>query len=115
MIDAGADLVIGHGPHVVRGMEVYKDRLIAYSLGNFATYGRFNLSGPNGLSLILETRLAPDGRFLGGKIHPAIQYKPGGPRLDRNGAVIPVVINLSNMDFGESAVRISDDGTISPP
>ncbi|MCU0702235.1 MAG: CapA family protein, partial [Myxococcaceae bacterium] len=43
VIDAGADVVIGHGPHVLRGMEVYQGRLIAYSLGNFATYGRFSL------------------------------------------------------------------------
>ncbi|MCI0486422.1 MAG: CapA family protein [Blastocatellia bacterium] len=115
MIDIGADLIIGHGPHVVRGMEVYKDRLIAYSLGNFATYGRFNLTGPLGLSLILEARLAPDGKFLGGTIHPAVQIKPGGPLLDRSGAVIPVVRELSNADFGESAVRVDDDGKISPP
>ena len=53
VIDAGADIVIGHGPHVVRGMEVYKDRLIAYSLGNFATYG-FILAGAYGYSYILE-------------------------------------------------------------
>ena len=38
MVDAGADLIVGHGPHVVRGIERYKDRLIAYSLGNFATF-----------------------------------------------------------------------------
>jgi hypothetical protein len=35
VIDAGADLVIGHGPHFIRGVELYKGRLIAYSLGNF--------------------------------------------------------------------------------
>src|SRR5262249_37436726 len=35
-IDAGAQLVIGSGPHVVRGMEIYQGKLIAYSLGNFA-------------------------------------------------------------------------------
>ncbi len=34
-IDAGADLVIGHHPHVLQGIEIYKNRLIAYSLGNF--------------------------------------------------------------------------------
>lgn len=34
-IDAGADVVLGHHPHVVQGFEVYKNRLIAYSLGNF--------------------------------------------------------------------------------
>ena len=115
MIDIGADLIIGHGPHVIRGMEVYKDRLIAYSLGNFATYGRFNLTGPLGLALILEVKLAPDGKFLGGTLHPAIQVKPGGPRLDPDGTVIPVVRELSEFDFGESAVRVSDDGKISPP
>jgi AmmeMemoRadiSam system protein B len=35
LIDAGADIVIGHHPHVVEGMEVYKDKPIFYSLGNF--------------------------------------------------------------------------------
>ncbi|MEW6213556.1 MAG: CapA family protein, partial [Acidobacteriota bacterium] len=107
MIDAGADLVIGHGPHVVRGMEVYGKRLIAYSLGNFATYGRFSLIGPLGLSLVLSVRLAIDGTFLGGKIHAAKQEKPGGPRLDPAGSVIPLIRQLSTEDFGASAVRVS--------
>jgi poly-gamma-glutamate synthesis protein (capsule biosynthesis protein) len=35
MIDEGADLVVGHGPHLLRGMEIYKGRPIFYSLGNF--------------------------------------------------------------------------------
>ena len=96
-------------------MEVVKGRLVAYSLGNFATYGGMNLSGPNGLTLVLEVRLAPDGTFLGGTIHPARQERPGGPRLDPSGAVIPVVRRLSQEDFGASAVRVSDDGTIAPP
>ncbi len=115
VVAAGADLVIGHGPHVVRGMEVLRGRLVAYSLGNFATYGGMNLSGPNGLTLVLEVRLAPDGAFLGGKIHAARQERPGGPRLDPAGSVIPVVRRLSQEDFGASAVRIADDGTIAPP
>src|SRR2546423_2273581 len=76
-IDAGADMVIGHGPHVVRGMEVYRDHLIAYSLGNFATYGPFNLNGENGISLVLEAHLGFDGTFLGGRLHPVRQEKPG--------------------------------------
>jgi len=69
VIDAGADLVLGHGPHVMRGMEVYKNRLIAYSLGNFCTYGWFQLAGETALTEILEVRLGQDGKFLGGKIH----------------------------------------------
>ncbi|MBX3501501.1 MAG: CapA family protein [Alphaproteobacteria bacterium] len=35
MIDAGADLVVGHGPHLLRGLELYKGKPIFYSLGNF--------------------------------------------------------------------------------
>ncbi len=35
MIDWGADLIVGHHPHVMQGIEVYKGRIIAYSLGNF--------------------------------------------------------------------------------
>jgi hypothetical protein len=115
VVAAGADLVIGHGPHVVRGMEVVSGRLVAYSLGNFATYGGMNLSGPNGLTLVLEVSLAPDGTFLEGKIHPGRQERPGGPRLDPAGAVIPLVRQLSEEDFGATAVRVSDDGRIAPP
>jgi hypothetical protein len=115
MIEAGADLVIGHGPHVMRGLEVYRGRLIAYSLGNFATYGSFNLSGPNGLAAILEVRLACDGAFLGGRLHPVKQIKPGGPRLDPEAAVLPLVRQLSEEDFGKTAVRISDKGELAAP
>jgi poly-gamma-glutamate capsule biosynthesis protein CapA/YwtB (metallophosphatase superfamily) len=115
VVDAGADLVLGHGPHVVRGMEVIRGRLVAYSLGNFATYGGFNLSGPNGLTLVLEARLAPDGTFLDGRIHAGRQERPGGPKLDPAGAVIPIVARLSAEDFGAGAVRVADDGTLSPP
>ncbi|CAN5518421.1 CapA family protein [soil metagenome] len=35
MIDAGADMVVGHGPHLIRGLEMYKGKPIFYSLGNF--------------------------------------------------------------------------------
>jgi len=77
VVDAGADLVVGHGPHVPRGMEVYRGRLIAYSLGNFATYGAFNLKGVNGLGLVLEAHLREDGVFQGLRIHATRQDKLG--------------------------------------
>jgi len=60
VIDAGADLVLGHGPHVLRGMEIYKDHLICYSMGNFATYGMFNLRAETALTAIFEIKLSPD-------------------------------------------------------
>ena len=114
VIDAGADLVLGHGPHVLRGMEIYKDRLIAYSLGNFATYGWFRLEAETALTVILEAQLAPDGSFLGGKLHSARQEGRGVPVLDPNGAAVKKIRSLSQTDFGPSAPKISDDGTISP-
>jgi poly-gamma-glutamate capsule biosynthesis protein CapA/YwtB (metallophosphatase superfamily) len=70
VIDAGADLVLGHGPHVLRGMEIYKDRLAVYSLGNFATYGWFQLAGATAETLVLEVEMAADGKFIKGKINP---------------------------------------------
>ena len=114
VIDAGADLVLGHGPHVLRGMEIYKDRLIAYSLGNFATYGWFSLKNETALTIILEAHLAPDGRFLGGKIHSGKQVGRGIPSLDPEGEAIRKVRSLSEADFGASAPKITDDGTIEP-
>jgi poly-gamma-glutamate capsule biosynthesis protein CapA/YwtB (metallophosphatase superfamily) len=75
VIDAGADLVIGHGPHVPRGMEVYRGRLIAYSLGNFATWGSFNVRGPSGLGLVLQVVLREDGTLVGLRIRSTRQDK----------------------------------------
>jgi poly-gamma-glutamate capsule biosynthesis protein CapA/YwtB (metallophosphatase superfamily) len=114
VVDAGADLVLGHGPHVVRAMEVYRNRLIAYSLGNFAFYS-FPFKGPTALSLILEVNLAPDGAFAGGMVHPLIQEGQNGPRLDKSAAVLPVLRQLSNTDFGASAVKVGADGAITAP
>src|SRR5690554_7296187 len=69
----GADIVFGHGPHVTRAMEVYKDRFIAYSLGNFATYGRFNLRGISGVAPIVHVYTHRDGTFIKGKLHSTKQ------------------------------------------
>jgi hypothetical protein len=115
VIDAGADLVIGHGPHVLRGMEIYKDRLIAYSLGNFATYGWFRLEAETALTIVLEAKLDTNGKFVGGMIHSARQEGRGIPVLDGTGTAVKKVRALSQTDFGSSAPVIADDGTLSSP
>ena len=79
MIDAGADLVLGHGPHVVRPMEMYRDRLIAYSLGNFATYYGISVEGIRGIAPILLATLDDEGRFVRAGIEPTIQIRPPVP------------------------------------
>ena len=82
MVDAGADLVVGHGPHVVRAMENYNDRLIAYSLGNFATYYGISVEGIKGIAPILKVTLDGNGNFVEGKIHSTTQLRPAGPSFD---------------------------------
>jgi len=113
VIDAGADLVLGHGPHVLRGMEIYKDRLIAYSMGNFATYGMFTLKMETALTAIFEVKLDADGKFAGGKIYAGKQFGRGGPVLDKTGEAIKKVRDLSLADFPTTAPKIAADGTIS--
>lgn len=112
VIDAGADLVLGHGPHVLRGMEVYKDRLIAYSLGNFATYGRFNLAGNQGIGAILDVTLARDGAFAAGRILGTRQEGEGVPRPDPENAAADLIRVLSEQDFQGTNVQIAQDGTL---
>ncbi len=114
VIDAGADLILGHGPHVMRGMELYKDRLVMYSLGNFCTYGWFQLAGETALTAALEVKLAPDGKFLGGKFHSGRQEGRGIPVLDPTNAGLKTVRSLSEADFAANAPKIADDGTITP-
>jgi hypothetical protein len=111
-IDAGADLLLGSGPHVVRGMELYKGKLIAYSLGNFATYGPFNLNAENGLTMVLEAHLAPDGTFLRGMAYAVKQDKPGGPKLDPDKKILPVLRVLSTTDFPQTAIVVGPQGEL---
>lgn len=113
VIDAGADLVLGHGPHVLRGMEIYKDRLIAYSLGNFATYGWFKLGGPTAETMVLEVKIDSDGKFLSGKINPFVLVDRGILTKDDSKSAISTVRRLSQEDFPATAPKIADDGTIS--
>jgi poly-gamma-glutamate capsule biosynthesis protein CapA/YwtB (metallophosphatase superfamily) len=72
-IDAGADAVIGHGPHVIRPIECYKGRPIAHSLGNFLTLGGLSSQGENGISIIFGIRLKNDGRINALEILPIHQ------------------------------------------
>lgn len=111
MVDAGADVIFGHGPHVARAIEVYKDRLIAYSLGNFCTYARFNLSGPNGLAPIVKVYTDTNGKFLKGEIFSAQQLGEGGATLDPNRRAYKKIKYLTEKDFPESKILFKDDGT----
>ena len=114
MVDAGADLVIGHGPHVVRSAERYKDRLIAYSLGNFATYYGISVAGIKGIAPILITTLDGEGRFIEGEIISTIQLRPDGPSIDIQQRALNLMRGLSVEDFGNPGLQFQPDGKIVP-
>ncbi|MDH3750203.1 MAG: CapA family protein [Gammaproteobacteria bacterium] len=114
MVDAGADLVLGHGPHVVRAAERYRDRLIAYSLGNFATYYGISVAGIKGIAPILITTLDGNGRFVEGEVISTIQLRPDGPSIDENHRALNLMRGLSIEDFGEPGLRFEPDGKIVP-
>ena len=112
VIDNGADIVFGQGPHVLRAVEVYKERFISYSLGNFCTYGRFNLAGPNSLAPIVRIKTDTSGKFISGRIIPAFQPWPGGVKYDEGRQAIRKIKALVAADFPDSVVDISENGII---
>jgi len=85
-IDAGADLVFGHGPHVLRGMDFYKRKVIAYSLGNFCDRGLMKYIYPGNTniqkSVILEVVLNERGDYIKAKVYPVTTAEKGMPMLD---------------------------------
>jgi len=115
MIDAGADLVWASGPHVLRGVEWYHDRVIAYSIGNLAGTDTLSTDGSLSESALLRLTLDATGRFHTGDIVPLRLVDPGTPRLDPGGASISRIRGLSHEDFGPRAIRIASSGRIAPP
>lgn len=114
-IDAGADIVFCHGPHIPRAIEIYNGRFIAYSLGNFWTYGRFNLRGHNGLAPVARLEVDGEGALVAADIVSARQDRPGGPYLDSTGAAAARIAELTALDFAASGIRIDSAGRVSWP
>ena len=103
----------GLAPHVLRGMEWYRGRLIAYSLGNFAGYKVFSLGGPLSTSGILRITLRGDGKFETGRLVATHLAGSGLPAIDPSEAAHGLVRTLSREDFGARAVKVSADGILS--
>jgi len=112
-IDLGADIVFGHGPHVPRAMEIYKDRFIAYSLGNFCTPYRMNISGISGYAPIVKVVTDLTGRFVSGELRSAVQVDRTGPKFDDQKACIKEIKRLTELDFPNGVLEISSDGILS--
>ncbi|WP_244901901.1 CapA family protein [Phormidium tenue] len=114
VVDHGADLVLGHGPHVPRAIELYNNKLIAYSLGNFLGYRSLSTVGPLGTSLILQTDLDAQGNFVSGRIVPVALDRNGVPYLDDHFGGVVLVRQFTQRDFPDTPLAIDDLGYIWP-
>ena len=112
MIDQGADLILGHGSHVTRSLELYKGKLIAYSLGNFMGYRTLSAEGILGASLILQVQLNQQGKFVSGRIIPIALDRSGVPHLDDYFQSVILIRNLIESDFPVTPLLIDDMGYI---
>ena len=114
MIDAGADVLLGHGPHVTRAVEVYKNRFITYSMGNFCTYSCVSVAGQCGIAPLFHIYTNSVGEFLKAQIIPTRQLKFQAPQYDERKKVISVIQKLTKADFPEmkDVIQIKDDGWI---
>lgn len=116
VIDAGADLVVGHGPHVMRALEFYKGRLIAYSLGNFAGGGgTLSRNGPLGLGGVLKVSLTEDGTWVDGELISTYMNSAGKPTMDPDHRGAELVRKLCKSDFPTTGAQLDEQGRISPP
>ena len=111
-IDNGADVVYGHGPHVTRCIEVYNNKFIVYSLGNFCTPYGMSLTGIKGYAPVVEIKIDSKGNFLCGQIHSFIQKKGVGPRKDATNSVAKEMKSLSEEDIQTPSIEIDDEGGI---
>ena len=108
--DAGADLIIGHGPHVLRAMEIYNNSFIAYSLGNFVGYKQFSLAGNNGISAILQITLNDNLKIDSAKVIPIKLINGGIPVLDSSNEAIKKLNNYADLDFPNSGIKFNSEG-----
>jgi hypothetical protein len=114
-IAAGADAVLGAGPHVVRGAQAVSGRPVAYSVGNLVGYRVLSTAGVTSTTAIVQLTFRGDGGWVGGTLHPTRQVPPGYPEPDPGRAALALIRQLSAQDFGRSALRIGPDGTLRPP
>jgi poly-gamma-glutamate capsule biosynthesis protein CapA/YwtB (metallophosphatase superfamily) len=113
VIDSGADLVLGHGPHVPRALELYKGKLIAYSLGNFVAYGVMNTRGPSGLGHILKAKLDMEkGDFVEGNIISVDLTNKGLPSADPENKAFALIKRLTEKNPKEQQAAFGENGEI---
>jgi hypothetical protein len=113
--EAGARLVVGHGPHVVRAAEWHGDALIFYSLGNLLTYGPFSVKEPMNRGGVACATLDARGTVREARLRPTVQLAPGLVRPDRSARGIALVDSLSRLDFPRSRAGMMVEAAVLRP
>ncbi|GAW92404.1 CapA family protein [Calderihabitans maritimus] len=111
LIDAGAHLIIGHHPHTLQGLEVYRHGLIAYSLGNFVFDQNWSLETRQGL--ILDLVLTPLG-IREARIMPIFIHQ-SQPRIasgEQGQAILEKTVRLSRQ-LGTRLILQENEAVIS--
>lgn len=108
----GADVVFGHGPHIPRCVEIYQNRFIAYSLGNFCTPFGVNVLGECGAAPLILVRVTKGGVFVSGQIYSYRQTHGVGPRYDGKRGCTRLIQALTREDQPLSPVQVLDYGQI---
>lgn len=116
LVDNGADIIVGHGPHVMRGIEKYKNKIIIYSLGNFLTYGQFSLQTKTAESVLIGLTINQEGNVTLGKLFGYQQTKTSYPHLWKQGVAIishtataENIKNLSSANFEKTFIFHKDN------
>lgn len=112
-IDSGADVLIMHGPHVPRGIEVYRGRVVLYSLGNFATGAGISLSGNAAIAPLVRVKIDFNGEFIQGQVFSFVQTRESGTILDPQQRALKLIRQLSELDFASSMPQFKDNGGFS--
>jgi len=104
-IDAGADMVLSHHPHVIQAVEFYKNRLIAYSTGDFVFD---HYSRKTGESFILDASLGPDG-VTDVRVTPTYLDDYGAPAVVTGAAAQTILTRLKTIS-GPHATSVVLEG-----
>lgn len=111
-LDAGATMVIGHGPHVLRAAEWRGGRLVLYSLGNLLTYGPFKLEEPLDRGTVACAVIDSVRHVRSAWLRPTVQLAPGIVRPDSTNRAAALMDSLSALDFPASGASIGLDDVL---
>lgn len=108
LCDNGADVILGHHPHVLQPIEAYENSVIFYSLGNFLFY---KMDDDAGKTALIEIEIDKNG-FIGGKIHPVFITNCKSVLLGKENEMREEILELVRGISLPYGVEIDNDGGI---